>query len=232
MLKTQTKKITKKNLKILIVVLSIILIGLLVRFGFFDLLTLENLRANQEILLDFKNQNYTLTVLLYCIVYIVVITFALPGAAILTLTGGFIFGLLGLLWVLISASIGGTLSAILSRFLFRDTLQTKFKKQLEVFNEKINQNAISYLLSLRLLPIFPFFLVNVLAGLSKIPMRTIFLTTFFGIIPGSLAYINAGKEISKLTNTGDILSPSLIFGFVFLGLLALAPSLISKKKKK
>ncbi len=224
--------IINKYKKFIILAVIIALIAVAYSQGWFGLLTLENLKDNQEYLFDLRDNNYILFVLGYIAVYIISVAFSVPGATVLTLSGGLIFGLLGVVYVLIGASVGATLTAIFTRFLFRDSLEKKFGKQLEGFNKKIDENQVSYLLTLRLLPIFPFFLINILAGLSRVNLRTFFWTTAVGIIPGSFAYVNAGTEISKISSIGDVLSPSLIFSFVLLGLIALIPSFIKKKREQ
>ncbi|NJK71552.1 MAG: TVP38/TMEM64 family protein [Thermales bacterium] len=222
-------KSLKTYQKPLIFVTIIILIIIAYNSGLLKLLTLENLQNNQDWLTQKRDDNYTLFALLYTIIYIVSVAFSLPGATILTLTAGLVFGLYGAIFVIIGASIGAVLTALLTRYLFRDSLEKKFENQLKTFNQKINKNAVSYLLTLRLIPAFPFFLINILGGLSRIKLSTFAWTTAIGIIPGTFAFVNAGTQISKVESVGDILSPGLIGSFVLLGVIALAPSFFNKK---
>ncbi|NJL96838.1 TVP38/TMEM64 family protein [Candidatus Gracilibacteria bacterium] len=223
-------KSLKTYQKPLIFVTIIILIIIAYNSGLLKLLTLENLQNNQDWLIQKRDDNYTLFALLYTIIYIVSVAFSLPGATILTLTAGLVFGLYGAIFVIIGASIGAVLTALLTRYLFRDSLEKKFENQLKTFNQKINKNAVSYLLTLRLIPAFPFFLINILGGLSRVKIFTFAWTTIIGIIPGTLAFVNAGTEISKIESVSDILSPNLVGSFLILAIIALAPSFFNKKK--
>ncbi len=212
------------------IILALILAGVFTAYqaGLKDILTLENLKDNQESLSNIRDDNYLLFVLGYILIYIVSVAFSLPGATILTLAGGLLFGLVGTIFVIIGATIGATLTSILTRSLFRTSLEKKFSKQLTQFNEKLQANETGYLLTLRLLPIFPFFLINILAGLSRTKLTTFAWTTALGIIPGTFAYINAGTQLSSIEKTSDILSPGLIGAFVLLAVISLAPGYIKK----
>lgn len=211
-------------------ILLALIIALVIGYqnGLGEVLTLENLKDNQESLASIRDDNYLLFVLGYILVYIISVAFSIPGATILTLAGGLLFGLVGTLFVIMGATIGAILTSILTRSLFRSSLEEKFSKQLKQFNERLQANEAGYLLTLRLLPIFPFFLINILAGLSRTKLSTFAWTTALGIIPGTFAYVNAGTQLSTIEKTSDILSPGLIGAFVFLAIISLVPGYIKK----
>jgi uncharacterized membrane protein YdjX (TVP38/TMEM64 family) len=124
---------------------------------------------------------------------------ALPGAVILSLSAGAIFGpLLGTTYAVTAASIGATLSFLITRYLLRETVLNRFGNKLEIINKELEERGINYLLFLRLVPIFPFFLINLAAGITRLPLRTFVLGTFFGIIPGGFVFVNAGPSLASI----------------------------------
>ena len=171
-------------------------------------------------------------VVLYIVIYIVQTAFSLPGAAILTLAGGFLFGaLLGTVYVNIGATVGATLAFIAARYLFRDAVEKKFGHKLDAIQQGFAKNAFNYLLTLRLIPLFPFFLVNLASGLTRMHLPTYVVGTTLGILPGSFVFANAGKQLGTINSLEDIASPGVIGAFVLLGLLALVPVIYQKVKK-
>ena len=204
-------------------------------FFFFDLgkyATLSSLKENKDALQAFTENNYIYTVFLYILVYAGQTAFSLPGAAILTLAGGFLFGtLLGTVYVNIAATSGATLAFLAARYLFRDSVENKFGKKLGPIQKGFSENAFSYLLTLRLIPLFPFFLVNLASGLTRIPIKTYIIATSIGIIPGSFVFSNAGKQLGTISSLKDVASPGVLGAFVLLGLLSLVPVLYQKYKK-
>jgi len=200
--------------------------------GSLDLLTLENIKQNRELLLDRVSQNYFLAVLIYILVYIVVVAFSLPGATIMTLLGGMLFNLWGVIYVNLAATLGATLAFLTSRYLIGDWVQNKFKEKLKKINQEIEKNGWSYLFSSRLVPVFPFWLLNLLSGLTKIKTWKFMTSTALGILPGSFVYVFAGRQISQINNPSDIISTEIILAFSFLILLSLIPVLKKKFIKK
>jgi uncharacterized membrane protein YdjX (TVP38/TMEM64 family) len=223
----------QKNLgKIFIVVLFIILLFLFFRTDFRFYLSFEFLKSSTTILSSFVSEQFILSSFIFLILYTLVVSFSIPGSTVLTLAAGFLFNFWGLILVLLSATIGAMINFYLARFLFGQSLQKKYSKKLEKFNKDLKTNATSYLLSLRLIPVFPFFLLNILSGLTKIKPWTFFWTTFIGIIPGSAIYVFAGTQLGSINSTSDILSPGLILALTALGLLALSPTIFKKLKPK
>ena len=169
----------------------------------------------------------------FIVVYIVQTVLSLPGAGILSLAAGAVFGVVrGALYVSIGATTGATLAFLVSRYLFRDAIQKKFSSRLETMNRELEHSGFNYLLFLRLVPIFPFFLINLAAGLTKIPLRTFFLGTIIGMIPGNFVFCNAGASLATITKMNDIASPRVLGSFVLLGLFALVPVAYRKFVRK
>ena len=201
-------------------------------FLYFDLkqyLSLDSLKANRDALLAFTNSHYASAVGLFILAYIVQTAFSLPGGAIMTLAGGFLFGsLVGTLYVNLGATIGATLAFLVARYLLRDWVEGKFGHRLGPIQEGFAKNAFSYLMTLRLIPLFPFFLVNLLSGLTRVKVSTYVLATAIGIIPGSFVFAFAGRQLGSINSLSEIASPNVLLAFTLLGLLALVPILYKK----
>jgi len=204
----------------------------LAAFFYFDLkqyLTLDALKSNRDRLLGFSEAHYLESVLLFIVVYIVQTAFSLPGGAILTLAGGFLFGsLLGTAYVNVGATLGATLAFLAARYLLHDWVERKFGSRLGSFQEGFSKNGFSYLMTLRLIPIFPFFLVNLLSGLTRVSLGTYVAATAIGIIPGSFVYAYAGRQLGMINSLKEIASPPVLVAFTLLGLLALTPIVYRK----
>lgn len=201
-------------------------------FFYFDLgrfLSLTALQENRNSLLAFTDANFVAAVAIYLGAYAMVAGLSLPGAVILTLAGGFLFGA-GLATVLVNigATTGATVAFLTARYLLRNTVEQKFEKWLRPFQEGFAKNAFSYLLTLRLIPLFPFFVVNLVSGLTRVSVGTYVAATALGIIPGSFVYAYAGRQLGTISSLKEIASPNVIAAFVLLGLLALVPVLYKK----
>jgi uncharacterized membrane protein YdjX (TVP38/TMEM64 family) len=223
----------KRRKQILLLVLFIAVI-LLIRFSpLGDYLTFDNVKKNREAFRMFAEENYLLSVLLYIIAYVLVVALSIPGAAVLTLTGGFLFGTLPtVLYVNAGATVGAAFAFLIARYLIGDRLQHKYEHQLARFNEEITRNGVRYLLTLRLIPVFPFFLINFLSGLTSIPLATFIWTTSLGILPGTAVYAYAGQQLGAITTVSEILSTKVLVVFLLLGLFAIFPILLNYGKKK
>jgi len=211
-----------------IVLLSVI--GVVVALFFvFDLgqyLSLESLKSNRDQLRAFYDANAVAMVAAFIGVYIVTVALSLPGATILTLCAGAIFGsVTGTLVVNVGATIGATLAFLVARFLLRDWVEKKFGAKLKPFNDGFSKNAINYMLFLRLVPLFPFFLINLVSGLTQIRLPVYFFGTMFGILPGTFVYANAGSNLASINQLSDIASLEVLGAFALLGLFALIPTL-------
>ena len=205
-------------------------------FTFFDLgkyLTLESLKANRALLADLRAAHTFLFSAGFVLVYIVQTTFSLPGAAILSLAAGAIFGVLqGTLFVVSGATAGAVLAFLVGRTLLRDWVVKKFGGRMEGIDRGLRENGLSYLLFLRLVPAFPFFLVNLACGVTGLPLRTYALGTLFGIMPGSLVFVNAGASLAAIESVRQVASPRVLGSFALLGLFALLPTIINAVKKR
>jgi uncharacterized membrane protein YdjX (TVP38/TMEM64 family) len=201
-------------------------------FFYFDLdrfLSLQALKDNRDDLLSFTETHSAVAAALFVLVYVAVTGLSLPGAVILTLAGGFLFGAVwGTLFVNLGATTGATLAFLASRYVLHDWVERKFGKWLGPVQQGFAQNAFSYLMTLRLIPLFPFFVVNLVSGLTRMNIGMYVAATALGIIPGSFVYAYAGRQLGTINSLKDIASPGVIGAFVLLGLLALVPSLYKK----
>ena len=216
-----------KRIALLIIVLGLI-IGL--RFtGLGSQLTLENLQANAARLRDFSDGHFIISAIAFILIYIMVTGFSLPGALILTLAGGFLYKtLLAAVFVNIGATTGATLAFVFARYIAGTWIQQKYADKLSGFNAELDKNGPGYLLTMRLIPVFPFFLINLLAGLTRIPLGSFVWTTSLGILPGSLVYAYAGQQLGNIHNVKDIFSTRILIAFLLLAGLAILPIVIRK----
>ena len=209
------------------IAIAIVVALALAAFFYFDLgrfLSLTALKDNRDSLLAFTDANFVSAVGIFIVAYVIVAGLSLPGAVILTLAGGFLFGAtMATLFINIGATIGATLAFLTARYLLRDSVELKFGKWLGPFQEGFAKNAFSYLLTLRLIPLFPFFVVNLVSGLTRVNVGTYVAATAIGIIPGSFIYAYAGRQLGTINSLKEIASPNVIGAFVLLGLLALVP---------
>jgi uncharacterized membrane protein YdjX (TVP38/TMEM64 family) len=182
-------------------------------------------------LLRYYEQHRFITVSFFILIYIVQTALSLPGATVLTLAAGAVFGAItGTVYVNIGATVGASLAFLVARYLFRDFIQDRFGTRLEKVNRELETRGFNYLLFLRLVPLVPFFLINLGAGLTRMPVRTFFLGTMIGIIPGSFVYANAGASLATITSMSDIASPRVLGAFALLGVFALIPVIYQKIK--
>jgi len=210
--------------KMLTGIIFLLGIGTFVYFDLGQYLSLESLKANRDFLLNYTQSNYAGAVAVFILVYILQTAFSLPGGAILTLTGGFLFGsLMGTIVVNIGATVGATLAFLAARYLLHDWVESKFGDRLGPIQVGFAKNAFSYLMTLRLIPAFPFFLVNLVSGLTRVKLGTYMLATSLGIIPGSFVFAFAGRQLGSINSLNEIASPPVLLAFSLLGLLALMP---------
>ncbi|MFW6339764.1 MAG: FAD-dependent oxidoreductase [Wenzhouxiangella sp.] len=183
---------------------------------------LETLKTQRDGLLAFTADNQALSVAAYMLVYIVMAALSVPGAAILTLAGGALFGVVaGTVAVSFASTIGATLVFLAARFLFRDAIQQRFGRRLAAINQGIKRDGAFYLLALRLVPAFPFWVINLVMALTPIRTWTYYWVSQLGMLPATIVYVNAGTQLARVETTADILSPGLIGAFALLGLLPL-----------
>ncbi|MEQ9547051.1 MAG: FAD-dependent oxidoreductase [Marinobacter sp.] len=205
----------------LIAVIAAVVIGFIASGGD-ELLTLQNLKDNQQLLENWIERNLVVAVLGFVAIYVVVTALSLPGAAIMTLAGGAFFGnIYGLAAVSVASTIGASLAFLVARFLIRDTLRERYRDTVAKMDRGIKKDGAFYLATLRLVPVFPFFLINLAMGLTAMKLRTYALVSWAAMLPGTFVFVNAGTQLSQVESTGDILSAELLLSFALLGLFPL-----------
>ncbi|WP_455220597.1 dihydrolipoyl dehydrogenase [Kaarinaea lacus] len=210
------------NTKSIVIGIILLLIFAFFAFDAGQYFTLEYLKAQKSAFLAFYNENIFLTIAIYFVIYVVMAALSLPGAAVMTLAGGAIFGLgTGTLVVSFASTIGATLAFMVSRFLLRDYVQNKFRKKLQTINDGIEKDGTFYLFTLRLIPVFPFFLINLAMGITKLPTWKFYLVSQIGMLPGTMVYVNAGSQLANIDSLSGILSPSILMSFALLGIFPL-----------
>lgn len=210
----------KKLVQRLLVVAAIIIFVILFKvLGLGQYLSLEYLKTSQDKFVQLYASHRLPVIATYMAAYIVVTALSLPGAAVMTLAGGAMFGFwVGVLVVSFASTIGATLACFVARFLLRDWVQNKFGEKLATMNKGIENEGAFYLFSLRLVPIFPFFVINLAMGLTTMKLLTFYWVSQIGMLPGTMVFVNAGKELGQIESLSGILSPGLIISFVILGL--------------
>ena len=185
-------------------------------------LTLDQLKASRDALVGAYQAQPLTIVAAYFAVYVTATALSIPGAAVLTLAAGAMFGLgLGLLVVSFASSLGALLAFLVARYLLRDAVQARFAKTLAPINEGMQRDGVFYLLTLRLVPVFPFFLVNLLTALTPITAGRFYAVSQLGMLPGTLVFVNAGTQLAAIQSPSDVLSPALWGSFVLLGVFPL-----------
>jgi uncharacterized membrane protein YdjX (TVP38/TMEM64 family) len=213
------------------------LFGAFFASGLNQYISFEALREHRMFLTDFVAANALTAILLYILVYTLVVAASLPGATIFTVTGGFLFGsILGSLYTVVAATIGATAIFLAARYAFGDTLRAKGGKTLERILKGFQEDAFSYLLVLRLVPLFPFFLVNIAPAFADVKLRTYLITTFLGIIPGSFVYAQVGTGLGSIFDAGEeftlgtVLTPEIIGALAGLAVLSMVPVVYKRIK--
>ena len=219
--------------KILLVVIAVSLVALFFHYDLNQLLTLEGLKGSMDQFGEWREQSPILIIGGFFALYVLVAALSLPGAAILTLAAGALFGLVeGFIIVSFASSIGALLAFLVSRYLLRESIKKKFPERLKAIDEGVQREGAFYLFTLRLVPVFPFFLVNLLMGVTGIKAWTFYWVSQLGMLAGTVVYVNAGTQLADIESLSGILSPKLIFSFVLLGLLPLIGKAIVNKIKQ
>lgn len=207
------------------IVIILLISAVVVAYVLFDVgqyLTLDYLKSQQHEFITFYQKNQLLTIGTYFGIYVLVTAVSLPGAAIMTLAGGAVFGVAtGTVIVSFASTIGATLAFLVSRLLLRNFIQRRFHEKLIAINDGIQKDGAFYLFTLRLIPIFPFFVINLAMGVTPIRTLQFFLVSQIGMLPGTIVYVNAGSQIASINSLGGILSPGLLFSFALLGIFPL-----------
>jgi pyruvate/2-oxoglutarate dehydrogenase complex dihydrolipoamide dehydrogenase (E3) component/uncharacterized membrane protein YdjX (TVP38/TMEM64 family) len=219
--------------KVLLLVIAISLMALFFHYDLNQLLTLEGLKGSMDQFGEWREQSPILIIGGFFALYVLVAALSLPGAAILTLAAGALFGLVeGFIIVSFASSIGALLAFLVSRYLLRESIKKKFPERLKAIDEGVQREGAFYLFTLRLVPVFPFFLVNLLMGVTGIKAWTFYWVSQLGMLAGTVVYVNAGTQLADIESLSGILSPKLIFSFVLLGLLPLIGKAVVNKIKQ
>ena len=221
------------NFRYIIIFWILILISI---FFFSDLKIFFTLNYVKENLINLRlsyKENKFLFTLIFSLVYIISSALSLPIATLLTLLSGYMFGLtLGTFIVSLCSTIGASIAFLTSKFLFYEFIQNKYKKQLIAINKEFINEGIFYIFALRLVPIFPFFVVNIVTSLLPIKLSAFFWVSLVGMFPATLVYVNAGNELSKINSFSDILSFQFLISFSLIGLLPLTIKFLLKKVRR
>jgi len=205
--------------KVIIASVIALLIAVFIYLDLASYLTLSYVKGSQEQFQEIYLRNELTVIAAYMLIYIIVTALSLPGAAVMTIAGGALFGLpLGIVAVSIASTVGATLACFFSRFILRDWVQERLGEKFKSINEGVEREGAYYLFTARLIPVFPFFIINLAMGLTKMPLLRFFWVSQLGMVPGTAVYVNAGRELGKIESLSGILSPSLILSFVILGL--------------
>ena len=206
-METQAGQPASNRGKIVVLLLLVATIG---AFFYLDLgryLSLDSLKANRDSLLAFTEEHYAASATFFVIAYCLLVAASLPGAVFFTLAGGFLFGsLMGTVYVNLGATSGATLAFLSARYLLRDWVESKFGGWLAPIQDGFAKNAFSYLMTLRLIPLFPFFIVNMACGLTRVSLATYVTATAVGIVPGSFVFAYAGRQLATINSLGEIAS--------------------------
>ncbi|MDP3889528.1 MAG: VTT domain-containing protein [bacterium] len=210
-------------------ILFVVLIVVLHFVGIRDYVNLAQIKAHRDFLQLFVQKHYIYSVALYITLYILSVALFLPVAVWLTIASGFFFGVfLGAIYSNIGATIGAAISFLIVRYLLGKTLQKKYGVQLARFNEEIEEYGTQYLLIVHFIAFFPFFVLNILAGLTRISLWKFMWTTSVGIFPGALVYTFAGRQLGEINRLRDIFSFKIFLAFILLAFLAVIPMLIKR----
>lgn len=213
----------KKLLIVALFIVANIFLWRVLRIG--DWCTLTEIQQKRELLEQFVVTHYWSSIALFIGVYILDGICALPATSLLIITGGFLFGTVpAAICTVIGATIGGTGLFLMTRYLFGKSLQKKYQHRLVNFNNQIHHHGAWYLLGVRIIPIIPFFLVNILSGLTLVPVRTFVWTTAVGVIPSGIIYAYLGQRLMTVNSMRDFFSPGMIIIFCVLILMAVIPA--------
>ena len=202
-----------------LLLIIVAIIGSYFYFGLDQLLTLEHLKSRLDEFRHYADTNPIIVLGGFFVGYVIVTAASLPGAAIMTLAAGALFGLVtGVVLVSFASTIGATLAFLIARYLLKDYVQDKFGQRLKRINAGVEKDGAMYLFTLRLVPAFPFFVINIVMALTPIKTWTFYWVSQVGMLAGTIVYVNAGTQIAQIETTGDLLSPSLIGAFILLGL--------------
>ncbi len=220
--------------KIIILGIIVLIVAAYFKYDLGQYFNFDYLKSQQQAFQHYYSLHQLQTIVFFFLAYVIMAAVSLPGAAIMTLAAGAIFGLVtGTILVSFASSIGATLAFMVSRYLFRDAIEKKFSANLKSINEGIEREGSFYLFTLRLIPVFPFFVINLVSGLTKMRALSFYIVSQIGMLAGTIVYVNAGTQLSKLESPSGILSPGIIGSFLLLGIFPLiAKKIIAYMKSR
>jgi uncharacterized membrane protein YdjX (TVP38/TMEM64 family) len=202
---------------------AVAVVAVFMRYDIGGYLTIAHVKESRDRLRLLYDARPALVLGIYMLSYVLITAVSLPGAAALTLAGGAMFGLAtGTVAVSFASSIGATLAMIVSRYAIGEWVQARYGERLAAINAGVERDGAFYLFSLRLIPVFPFFMINLLMGLTKMPVRTFYWVSQIGMIPATIVYVNAGRELGRIDTASGILSPGLLVSFALVGVMPIA----------
>lgn len=213
--------------------ISLIALVLMLRYsGLTDYITLENLQEQKIHLQQFVDSHYIGSVLTFIALYILIVMLALPLPALFTLTGGFLFGTLpGVLYSVTGATVGSMIFFLMVRHSLGVSIQKRYKKQLGKFNEQVKKYGTSYLIAIRFIAFIPFFIQNILIGLTNISLGKYLWTTVVGVLPASFVFSYAGRQLAVISSVRDVFSGNVLLAFILLALLGIVPIVVQQRMK-
>ena len=207
----------KKVYLFFILVATLVMLNL---FGIFDFFTLELIKEKQVAAQSFYYTNKVFSLLTYFIMYVAITSLSLPIATVLTLLGSSVFGFLpSLVIISFASSLGATLAFLISRYMISEWVREKYASFFIKIDKGIKDEGMLYLITLRLIPVVPFFIINLTMGLTKVKVKNYYLVSQLGMLPGTIVYVNAGSQLSQIKHLADIMGPKIILSFILIGLL-------------
>ena len=229
----KVKLLDKKLIKVIIVIILITFISLFFALDFYQYTNLSFIKDKQLIIEDFYKKKPTTSLIIFALSYFLVTALSLPAAVVLTLLGGALFGFsIALVIISFVSTLGATVAFLIARFLAREYVQLYFKKQLLSINNGFEHEGAFYLFALRLVPIFPFFIINIVMSLLPIKTWTFYWVSQIGMLPGTAVFVYAGTQLAEINEISDITSPSLLLAFTMLGLFPLVTKKLLKYIRK
>ena len=211
-----------KTQQILVLVLLAACVGIFFFFGVGDYLSLAYLKEIHGEAVSYVRANVLASTVGFMVFYVLVTAASLPGAALMTLAAGAVFQVLwGLAMVSFASTIGATLAMLISRTLLREWVQSRFAQQLRAVNQGMQRDGGFYLFGLRMVPLFPFFIINLVMGLTRIPAWRFYWVSQLGMLPGTFVFVFAGTQLASVSSLSDVLSPGMIAALSLLGLFPL-----------
>jgi len=218
------------NKKLILIGAIALLIASFFLFDFQQYFSLDFIKEKQQAFNDYYQQNTLLTLLMFFVVYVIMAALSLPGAAIMTVLAGTLFGLVtGVIVVSFASTLGATLAFLVARYLFRDTLQDRYADKLQLINDGVEKEGPLYLFAMRLVPLFPFFLVNILMGFTKLKTITFAWVSQIGMLAGTAVFVYAGTQLAQIDSLSSILSPGLLIAFALLGIFPVIAKKVMNK---